>query len=100
MPTRNVDLTEHFDEFIASGVQAGRFTDTSAAVHEGLDLLEQREQQDRKRSEWLVGAAQSAIESLDRGEGRSFSSRDEMAEYIYGLARKANAQFGARDRRA
>ena len=32
MPTRNVNLTEHFDRFIEAGIASGRFSDASAAV--------------------------------------------------------------------
>jgi len=27
MPTRNVNLTEHFDRFIEAGITSGRFSD-------------------------------------------------------------------------
>jgi Arc/MetJ-type ribon-helix-helix transcriptional regulator len=29
MPTRNVNLTEHFDPFVEAGVTSGRFSDAS-----------------------------------------------------------------------
>jgi antitoxin ParD1/3/4 len=53
MPTRNVSLTEHFDRFVESGVTSGRFSGASEAVGEGLRLLEQREQEDEGKIEWL-----------------------------------------------
>ncbi len=45
MPTRNVNLTEHFDRFIETGITSGRFSNASEVVREGLRLLEQREQE-------------------------------------------------------
>lgn len=53
MPTRNVNLTEHFDRFIESGVTSGRFSNASEVVREGLRLLEQREQEDKAK---LIGS--------------------------------------------
>ena len=32
MPTRNVNLTEHFDRFIETGVTSGRFSNASEVV--------------------------------------------------------------------
>jgi antitoxin ParD1/3/4 len=94
MPTRNVFLTEHFDSFIASGIEEGRYSNASEVVREGLRLLEQREQEDRAKIEWLRGAAQEAIDSLDRGEGRNFDSIDELAGHIRELGRKASLKVG------
>jgi len=51
MPTRNVNLTEHFDRFIEAGVESGRFSNASEVVREGLRLLEQREKEDRAKIE-------------------------------------------------
>jgi len=33
MPTRNVNLTEHFDRFIESGIASGRFGNASEGDH-------------------------------------------------------------------
>jgi antitoxin ParD1/3/4 len=95
MPTRNIFLTEHFDSFIASGIEEGRYSNASEVVREGLRLLEQRDQEDRARIEWLRGAAQEAIDSLDRGEGRSFGSIDELAAHIRNLGREASLRAGS-----
>ena len=92
MPTRNVFLSEQFDSFIASGIEEGRYSNASEVVREGLRLLQQRDAEDRAKIEWLRGAAQEAIQSLDHGEGRSFASMDDMADHIRGRARKAAAR--------
>jgi len=57
MPTRSVHLTEHFDQFIESGIDSGRFSDANEIVREGLRLLEEREQDERIKLEWLRAAA-------------------------------------------
>ena len=39
MPTCNVFLTEHFDSFIASGIEKGHYSNASEVVREVLRLL-------------------------------------------------------------
>ena len=100
MPTRNVHLNEHYDSFIAAGIEAGRNSNASEAVRAGLRLLEQREAEDRAKVEWLRGAAQKAIASLDRGEGRSFASMDDLADYIRQQGREVSVAIKAGKRSA
>ena len=68
MPTRNVTLTDHFDRFIESGISSGRFSNASEVVRESLRLLEQREQEDNARLEWLRGAAREGFDAMERGD--------------------------------
>ncbi len=56
MSTRDVHLTEHFDNLFAAGIESGEFSNASEVVHEGLRLLEQWQQEDKARIEWLRGA--------------------------------------------
>ena len=92
MPTRNVSLTDHYDSFIETSIAQGRFANASEAVRAGLSLLERQAAEDAAKIEWLRGAAQEAIASLDRGEGRSFTSMDDLAEHIRELGRQAVAR--------
>ncbi len=82
MPTRNVNLTEHFDNFIEAGVGSGRFSNASEVVREGLRLLEQREQEDQAKLEWLRSAAKVGFDQLDRGEGIEFQSMDDFEAWM------------------
>jgi antitoxin ParD1/3/4 len=43
--TRNIALTPHFDQFVQSKVESGRYQSASEVVRDGLRLLEEREQQ-------------------------------------------------------
>jgi antitoxin ParD1/3/4 len=67
MPTRNVNLTELFDKFIETGISSGRFSNASEVVREGLRLMEQREQEDKAKIEWLRSAAKKRIRSTGPG---------------------------------
>lgn len=95
MPSRNVDLTEHLDHFIESGIESGRFRDASDVVREGLRLLEQRESEDQARIGWLRSAAQQAFGQIDRGEGDAFHSMEEFGSYIDQLGEEVSAEIAA-----
>ena len=85
MPTRNVELTEHLDSLIETGINSGRFTDASEVVREGLRLLEQKQAEDQAKLEWLRNTAQEAFASLDRGEGIELSSADDIDNLLKSL---------------
>lgn len=78
MPTRNVNLTDHYDSFIETRVAAGRFRDASEAVRAGLHLLERQEAEDQAKLEWLRGTTKEAFAALDRGEGISLTSAEDI----------------------
>jgi antitoxin ParD1/3/4 len=42
--TRNIALTPHFDRFVQSKVESGRYQSASEVVRDGLRLLEEREE--------------------------------------------------------
>jgi antitoxin ParD1/3/4 len=96
MPTRNFVLTERLDNFIASSVEQGRYTDASEVVREGLRLLEQRQAEEQAKLAWLRAAVQEGIDSLDRGEGEAFDSIDDLAEHLRELGREASSVVAAR----
>lgn len=82
MRSRSVELTEYLDSFIEEGITSGRFSDASEVVREGLRLLERREAEDKARLEWLRSAAQDGFASIQRGEGATFHSLDDLAAFI------------------
>ena len=82
MPTRNVNLTEHFDRFVESGIASGRFSNASEVVREGLRLLEQREQEDKAKIEWLRDAAKEGFDAADRGDYVTLRSDREIDDFV------------------
>ena len=100
MPTRNVNLTEHFDHFIEAGVTSGRFSNASEVVREGLRLLEQREQEDKAKLEWLRAAAKEGFDDIERGDYVTLRSDKEIDDLIDQLGEEASAEFAAEQNRA
>ena len=82
MPTRNVNLTGHFDHFIENGIASGRFSNASEVVREDLRLLERREQEDKARLEWLRAAAREGFDSIERGDYVTLRSGEEIEAFI------------------
>src|SRR6267143_5880606 len=76
MPTRNVNLTNELDRFVAKKVKTGRYENASEVVRAGLRTLEREEQQ----YEAKLAALRAAI---DEGDG-SVAEGD-----VFGRVRKA-----------
>jgi antitoxin ParD1/3/4 len=94
MPTRNVNLTEHFDRFIEFGITSGRFSNASEVVREGLRLLEQREEEDKARLEWLRGAAREGFDAADCGDYVTLRSDDEIEDFVDRTRRQVSEKLG------
>jgi len=99
MPTRNVNLTDHFDRFIQARINSGRFSNASEVVREGLRLLEQREKEDKAKLEWLRAAIKEGIDSIERGEGIEFESMHHLAAYIHQIGEEVSGEIAAERRR-
>ena len=95
MPTRKIELTDHFDNLIATGIASGRFSDANEVVGEALRLLEERNEEHRAKVEWLRSAAEEGFGALDRGEYVEFNSREELATFVKGLHDEVAAEFMA-----
>ncbi len=99
MPTRNVNLTEHFDRFIATGIKTGRFSNASEVVREGLRLLEQREKEDKAKLAWLRGAAKEGFDQLDRGDYVTLNSEEELDAFLDQIHEEVSAELAAERKR-
>ena len=95
MPTRNVNLTAHFDDFIDSGIASGRFGNASEVVREGLRLLEEREEEDKAKIEWLRAAAKEGFDEADRGEYVEITSDQELDDFFEKIHEEVAAELAA-----
>jgi antitoxin ParD1/3/4 len=99
MPTRNVNLTEHFDRFIEAGIISGRFSNASEVVREGLRLLEQREQEDKAKLDWLTAAVKEGLDDIERGDYVTLRSDREIGDFMRELRKDAAAEPAAENKR-
>jgi len=90
MPTRNINLTEHFDQFVSRQIEDGRYHNASEVLRAGLRLLEQQQAEERRKLELLKSLAKVGLDELDRGLGIELNGDEELTEYIRSLGRKAS----------
>ena len=83
MPTRNVNLTDHYDRFLARQIEDGRFKNVSEAVRAGLYLLERQEREDEARLEAIRRDARAGQDAYDRGDYTSIAE-DEALDRFFG----------------
>jgi antitoxin ParD1/3/4 len=95
MPTRNVNLTEDFDSFIEAGITSGRFSNASEVVREGLRLLEQREQEDKAKLEWLRAAAKEGFDAIERSDYVALNSEEEIGAFLDQIHQEVLAELAA-----
>ena len=73
MKTTSVALGTHFEEFIQSAVQSGRYNNASEVVRSGLRILEEQEQK--------MAALRTALQQgLDGGIARDFDASAYLQE--------------------
>lgn len=85
MPTRNVNLTESFDEFVSAQIEAGRFRNASEVMRAGLRLLQQQTAEDAEKLAALKRLAKVGLDQLDQGRGLEFSSVASLAKHVESL---------------
>lgn len=93
MPTRNVNLTEHYDQFVVEQLNAGHYRNISEVMRAGLRLLEQQTREHQEKLEMLRSLAAEGFRQLDQGEGIELHDRQELEDFVHrvGLrARNAN----------
>lgn len=95
MPSRNVNLTEHFDRFIEGAVSTGRYQNASEVVREGLRLLERQQHEDEHKLELLRAAVREGEEAYARGDYVQVGE-EELETFVAGLGREAGERVRAR----
>lgn len=89
MPTRNINLTEHYDRFVEEQVDAGRYQNASEVLRAGLRLLEQQTQTEDEKMTLLRQLAAGGFRSLDQGQGLNVASEKGLRNTIAKMGRRA-----------
>ena len=95
MPTRNISLTEHFDQFVERSISSGRYLNASEVVREALRLLEEKTQVEKIKLARLREATMAGFEAIDKGQYRQMRGAD-IGRQIAAIGRRA----GTRTRKA
>jgi antitoxin ParD1/3/4 len=82
MPTRNINLTEHFDEFVEQQISTGRYSNASEIIRAALRLLEAREQERNAKLKALRNAAQQGFAEIDEGRGIRLKDAKSIGRFI------------------
>ena len=94
MTTRNVVLTEHQDELIASLIKEGRFQNASEVLRAGLRLVEQQEREYEARVQALREAAQRGWDDLDAGRYDDVADEN-LDDFILNLGSRSQGKSAA-----
>ncbi|MBI4904697.1 MAG: type II toxin-antitoxin system ParD family antitoxin [Acidobacteria bacterium] len=100
MPTRNVNLTDHWDRFIEEGIASGRYSNASEVVRDALRLLEERKLEYESRLARLKSEIQKGIDAMERGDYTVFETDEDLDAFIDQLGREAEDKFAKRKKSA
>jgi antitoxin ParD1/3/4 len=89
MPTRNINLTDYQDRYVAEALASGRYQNASEVVRASLRLLERREREDEVRLARLRGAIDEADQALAEGDFEDVDSLN-VAAWLAGVAGEAD----------
>lgn len=82
MPTRNVNLTEHYDRFVEEQVASGQFKNASEVMRAGLRLLEEQRREGQAKLAALRALAAQGFDELDQGRGIVLDGDEELRDFI------------------
>lgn len=85
MPTRNINLTDHYDDFLVSQLASGRFKNASEVVRAGLSLLEKSDKEEAAKLNALRGASATARTEIENGEYIELADKAATATFFEGI---------------
>jgi antitoxin ParD1/3/4 len=100
MPTRNINLTDHFDNFVAAEIETGNYRNASEVLRAGLRLLEQRKQEDEQKIAVLKALAEEGFAQVAQGRAIRLETDRDLVEYMAELGRRSEATAKKRTRPA
>jgi antitoxin ParD1/3/4 len=82
VPTRNINLTEHLDDFVERQVASGRYSNASEIVRASLRLLEEQEQEREAKLKALRQAAKQGFDEIDQGKGVVLEGKKAIDQFL------------------
>lgn len=90
MPTRNINLTDHFAQYVEKALTSGRYKNASEVVRAGLRLLEREESEDAARIEALRAAFQVGEDAYRRGDYTVLESDTDINRVFEAIAEEVD----------
>lgn len=82
MATRNINLTDALDRFVAELIASGQYADEGEVIRAGLKLLEAYEAHRASKLAALNAAIEEALQSMARGEGIEVDDVDAYFDHM------------------
>jgi antitoxin ParD1/3/4 len=89
LPTKNINLTDHYSDFVEHLVASGRYKNASEVLRAGLRLLEQKTTEEAEKLTLLRHLADEGFDQLDQGQGIELAGERQLPSYIAKLGRRA-----------
>ena len=89
MPTKNVNLTDHYSQFVEQLVASGQYKNASEVFRAGLRLLEESNAVGEQKLAMLRQLAKQGFDEIDQGRGIQLTSEKKLKSHIAKLGRKA-----------
>lgn len=86
MPTRNINLTDHYDGFVAGELDTGHYNNASEVIRAGLHLLEKQKQEDEAKLEALRREALVGLEAYERGDYTALDTDEAFDKFFDDIA--------------
>lgn len=89
MPTRNISLTKHLDDFVDTTVRKGSHQNASEVVRDALRLLEASQKEAELKLQRLREAIAVGVTDHERGDYTEIRSKAELRKFTRALGRRA-----------
>lgn len=95
MPTRNVVLTDHHEQLIATLVASGQYQNASEVLRDGLRMVEHRVSEEAAKLAALRVAAQTGIEDITLGHYVALQDRNALRSHLTAVSTRALRSEGS-----
>ncbi|OSQ46948.1 type II toxin-antitoxin system ParD family antitoxin [Thalassospira alkalitolerans] len=86
MPTRNINLTDHYAQYVENALTSGRYKNASEVVRAALRLLERQESEDAVKIEALRAAFKEGEDAYRRGDFVALEDDEDIDQIFADIA--------------
>ena len=86
MPTRNINLTDHYDDYLDKVLASGRYQNASEVVRAGLRLLERQDAEDLAKLDALRSAFKEGQDDYESGRFAVLQTDEDIDHFFDALS--------------